>query len=83
MAIKKKEDTNVIQHGSDAHISAIQRAYKIRPEIAKKVVKEFESGEKDWDINFYDKCKRMVDMIENPEPKAVSPREGWKRDRSY
>lgn len=72
-----------IQYGSDEHIMAIRRAYGIRPEIARKVVQEFEDGTKDWDVNYYEKCKRMVSLLENPEPKSVSPREGWKRDRSY
>ena len=80
---RKKEDTSKIQFGSDEHISAIQNAYKIRPEIAERVVKEFESGEKEWDVNYYDRCKRMMAVINNPEPKAVSPRPGWKRDKSY
>lgn len=72
-----------IQYGSDEHILVIQRAYGIRPEVARKVVKEFEDGTKDWDVTYYEKCKRMVALLDNPEPVAVSPREGWKRDRSY
>ena len=72
-----------IQYGSDDHIKAIQRAYGIRPEVAKKVVQEFEEGTKDWDVTYYEKCKRMVALLDNPEPEAVSPRDGWKRDRSY
>jgi hypothetical protein len=80
---RKKEDTSKIQYGSEEHITAIRNAYGIRPEIAEKVVKEFESGEKDWDVNFYDKCKRMMSLIDNPEPEPVSTRKGWKRDRSY
>lgn len=80
---KKKEDTKTIPYGSDEHVAAIQNAYGIRPNVAKKVVEEFESGKKDWDVNYYDKCKRMMSLIDNPEPKAVSPRKGWKRDKSY
>lgn len=81
--VRKKENPSKIQFGSDEHIAAVQNAYGIRPEIAEKVVKEFESGEKDWDVNFYDKCKRMLSVIKGGEPKPVSQREGWKRDRSY
>jgi phosphosulfolactate synthase (CoM biosynthesis protein A) len=77
----KKSDG--VQFGSEEHIAAIKQAYGIRPEIAKKVVKEFEDGTKDWDVNYYEKCKRLVSLLENPTPKAISPREGWKRDRSY
>jgi hypothetical protein len=72
-----------VQHGSDEHLAVIQSAYGVRPEIAKKVVKEFEDGTKDWPVDYYDKCKRMLSVINNPEPVAVSPRKGWKRDRSY
>jgi len=78
-----RKKTDGIQYGSDEHIAAIKQAYGIRPEIATKVVKEFEDGTKDWDVNYYEKCKRLVSLLENPTPKAVSPREGWKRDRSY
>jgi hypothetical protein len=81
--VKKKENSQKIEYGSDEHLAAIQNAYKIRPEIAKKVVETFESGEKEWPHDYYDKCKRMLSVIENPTPHAVSPREGWKRDRSY
>jgi len=80
---RKKEDLSKIQYGSEEHVSAIKNAYGIRPEIAEKVVKEFEDGTKDWDVNYYEKCKRMMSLIENPEPKPISPRQGWKRDRSY
>ena len=80
---KEQENSQKIEYGSDEHISAIRNAYGIRPEIAKKVVKEFESGEKEWEHGYYDKCKRMMSLIKNPTPKAVSPRKGWKRDRSY
>jgi len=83
MARKKEEKVSKIQFGSDEHIAAITNAYKIRPEIATKVIKEFESGEKAWDVDYYDKCKRMMSVINNPQPKAVSSRKGWKRDRSY
>jgi hypothetical protein len=81
MATKTK-DTR-IQFGSEEHFSAIRTAYKIRPEVAKKVVKEFESGEKDWDVDYYERCKSMLSIINNPKPKAVSPRKGWKRDKGY
>lgn len=80
---RKKEDISKIQYGSEEHVAAVRNAYKIRPEIAEKVVREFESGEKDWDVDYYDKCKRMMSIINNPEPKVVSPREGWKRDKGY
>jgi len=79
---KKKED-NKIQYGSERHIATIQRAYGILEPIARKVVKEFEAGEKDWDVDYYQKCKAMLAVIDQPEPVAVSPRKGWKRDRSY
>ena len=78
-----RKSVDVVQYGSDEHIDALRRAYGIRPEIARIVVKEFEDGTKDWDVLFYEKCKRLVALLDNPEPKAVSPREGWKRDRSY
>jgi hypothetical protein len=80
---RRKQDESVIQYGSEEHVSAIQNAYGIRPEIAEKVIREFESGEKDWDVNYYSKCKRMMSVINAPEPKAISQRQGWKRDRSY
>lgn len=80
---RKKEDVNKIQFGSDEHITAIQSAYGIRKEVARKVVTEFEEGTKNWDVGYYDKCKRMISLIDNPQPKPVSPRKGWKRDRSY
>lgn len=80
---KKQEDTSKIAYGSDEHIATIQRAYGVRKEIAQKVVKEFESGEKDWDVDFYEKCKRMMSVINSPTPAVVSPRKGWKRGRSY
>ena len=80
---RKKEDTNKIQYGSEEHIAAIQSAYGLRTEVARKVIKEFEDGTKDWPVDYYDKCKRMISIIDNPEPVAVSPRKGWKRDKSY
>lgn len=80
---RKKEDLSKIQYGSEEHIAAVRNAYKIRPEIAEKVVKEFESGEKDWDVDYYDRCKRMLSIINSPKPSVVSSREGWKRDRNY
>ncbi len=80
---RKKEDLSKIQYGSEEHIAAVRNAYKIRPEIAEKVVKEFESGEKDWDVDYYDRCKRMLSIINSPKPSVVSKREGWKRDRNY
>ena len=80
---RKKVKVSKIQFGSDEHIATVKNSYKIRPEIATKVIKEFESGEKDWDVNYYDRCKRMMSIINSPKPRAVSPREGWKRDKGY
>ncbi len=80
---KKASTEKHIEYGSDEHIAGLENAYKIRRSIAEKVVKEFESGEKDWDVNYYERCKRLISIIDSPKPKAVSPREGWKRDRSY
>lgn len=79
----KKNKDNKIQYGSEEHLLAIERAYGLRSEVAKKVVEEFESGKKEWDVNYYERCKQMVALLDNPAPKAVSTRRGWKRDRTY
>jgi len=83
MATKTKKNESTIQFGSEEHVSAVQNAYKIRPQVAQKVVEQFEKGEGNWEVAYYDKCKRMMSVINNPIPKPVSPRKGWKRDRSY
>lgn len=78
-----KKTENKIEHGSPEHIAGLENAYNVRKPIAEKVVKEFEDGTRDYDIKFYEKCKRLVDRLKDPKPKVVSHREGWKRDRSY
>jgi len=83
MAKKQKKTQEPISYGSAQHIAAIQGAYRIRPEVAKRVVETFESGEREWPYDYYDKCKRMISLIDNPTPRAVSPRAGWKRDKNY
>lgn len=79
---KRKEDVKKIEFGSEQHVAALENAYGVRKNIAEKVVKQFESGEREWDITFYDKCKRFMDVI-SKKPEPTSPREGWKRTRGY
>lgn len=79
---KKKEDVGKIEFGSEQHVAALENAYGVRKNIAEKVVDEFESGKREWDITFYDKCKRLMDVL-NTKPEPTSSREGWKRTRGY
>lgn len=70
-----------VKHGSAAHKRLIESGYGMSMAKADAIVKERKADPRSWPFEKFEQAEAMLEAAK-AKPRPVSPKPGWKRDRS-